>query len=939
MVENKVLQVEADQARELELLRLVNSVSFDFTFLYDCSANTASVTRYVDGSHTEPDLICGFSEYLLSKVHPDDLPILEKELKKASMAVQTIGFEVRLKESAGRRYRWHAVKMGLSRMHEGVVYAGSSSYIDSRKNKENELTIKARQDPLTGLLNKVVTTELVCDYIKKHPDEEGALIVFDIDNFKHYNDSLGHLFGDEIIKECAACIRRVFSKDSYVGRIGGDEFLAYVRNLDDVSSIVHRMGKLRDMFADITLGQRSGIKVTCSVGISLYPDMGSDYDTLFNAADMALYSIKKNGRNSYAFYTEELYDENALKEGFNQVPDGPFESKEPDTLTSFAFHLLNESENVSSALNLLLYRIRNEYDLEAIHISELDTKNMRTTCTYENRKEGRPSVLGRRIDFSHKALKKRQDEIIRNGGFLIYDFQDPKCEDPGNGINTWRGAGSMLHISMRLFSKDRGCVDLVSSMGRKTWTPEKIEEILSVCNLITVCMYYSGRIKKAELEVSKFTDFDPLTGLMKEDFFIETATRVISSKGSTSKLAVVYCDISNFKYINEAYGYVTGDRILGEVAEYVSNKIPGVVCSGRFYSDNILCIVEFDRQMPDDELVSCVEAMNEKMSDALSNKFLINNISVRTGVYIIPNSEADTLQSISNANMARKIAKAGKGTKCVVFNQEMFEKRKRQIRYIQQLDEAIEKEEFYIVMQPKVSGTENHLVGAEALVRWKMSDGTEVYPDEFVPAFEKDGSIVKLDFYVYEKVMAYIRERLDAGKRVLPISMNVSRAHIFTNDFVEKFKALIDKYQIPTQFLELELTESIYLENLSTFNEMIEELRILGIRISMDDFGSGYSSLNALNDLKIDLLKIDKIFMKDDMLKESDKTIIRFIIDMAKNLSMKVLCEGVETTEQRKFLNEAGCDLHQGYLYSKPVVISAFDAFVDNEDLLFARVG
>lgn len=922
---------------ELSALRLINSVNFDFTFRLDCGTNTASITRYVDGNISQPEFVDNFSDFLVSKVHPDDLTVFEKEYRKMNQAVSNIGFEIRLKESAGRRYRWHAVKMCLESSGDNISYVGSSTYIDSRKNKESELTIKARQDPLTGLLNKVVTQENIDTFVKKNPNTEGALIVFDIDNFKNYNDCMGHLFGDEVIKEVATRIRRIFSKDSFVGRIGGDEFLVYVKDMVDVSNIVQRMGQLRDAVADITLGQRSHFKITLSVGISLFPDMGSDFDELFKSADMALYSIKSNGKNSYAFYTDELYNEDVIREGEQRLERATVEMKEPDTLTDFAFHLLNESENVSSAVNLLLYRIQSDYDLEAIQLHELDSKNMRTEVTYEICKEGRQPYLGKRFDFSFKAYKKHEE--MSKEGFIVYDFTGEERPSPGNGIEAWSNIGSMLHIPMRLFSKMRGCVDLISAQGPATWSPKKVSEIVSVTNLLTVCLYYSGRVQRAEKEVSRFADYDSLTGLMKEDHFIDAATKIVASKAETSTLAVVYCDISNFKYINEAYGYMVGDRILSDMADYVSNKVKGVLCAGRFYSDNILFIKEFPNGTSTERLTHQIEEINENLSDYLSKKFRINNVSVRTGIYVIPDSSTDVLLSVSNANMARKLAKSNKGARCVVFDQAMFEKRKRQIKYIQALDEAIKNEEFYIVMQPKVSGTSNRLVGAEALVRWKMADGTEVYPDDFIPAFEKDGSIVKLDFYVYEKVMAYIRERLDSGKKVLPISMNVSRAHLLTSDFTKKFIALVDKYQIPTQFLELELTESIYLENLNTFNAMIEELRILGIRVSMDDFGSGYSSLNALNDLRIDLLKIDKVFMKDDMLKESDKTIIRFIIDMAKNLSMKVMAEGVETDSQRRFLNEAGCELQQGYLYSRPVAIPVFNEYIDNEDILFAKVG
>lgn len=927
--------------QEFEVLRMISSVNFDYTFRFDCVKNTASVTRYVSGNVSEPELYDDFTAFVMSKVHPDDVTLIEKEFKKMNQAAANVGFEIRLKESGGRRYRWHSVRLCLDKNGNGLVYVGSSTIIDSRKNKESELTIKARQDLLTGLLNKVTTQESVSAYLKKNQDATGAMIVFDIDNFKNYNDCMGHLFGDEVIKEVATKIRRIFSKDSFVGRIGGDEFLVFVKDMADVAFLVQRMGQLRDAVADITLGQRSRFRISLSIGISLFPDMGRDFESLFQAADMALYSVKNNGKNSYAFYTDELYNEDVIKQGERRLEKATVEDKAPESLTNFAFQLLNESENVSSAVNLLLYRIQNDYDLEAIHLHELDSKNIRTEVTYEICKDGNPSFLGRRFEFSYKALKKYEEAEADAGGYIIYDFTGEDKPIPGNGVENWGGVGSMLHIGMRLFSKKRGCIDLISRHPARVWTKNKVAEIMSVANLLTVCLYYSGKVQKAEREVLRHADFDSLTGLMKEDHFIEVATRIVSTRGNSSKLALIYCDISNFKYINEAYGYMVGDRLLSDFADYISNKIKGVLCAGRFYSDNILCIHEFPKNTTDERLTRQVEIINENLSSFLSNKFKINNIAVRTGIYIIPDEKADVLQSISNANMARKIAKGNKnalGARCVVFDQGMFEKRKRQIKYIQALDEGIKNNEFYIVMQPKVSGTENKLVGAEALVRWRMADGMEVYPSEFVPAFEKDGSIVKLDFFVYEKVMAYIRERLDEGKKVLPISMNVSRAHLLFDNFVERFVALIEKYDIPTQYIELELTESVYLEDLSTFNEMINELRLLGIKISMDDFGSGYSSLNALNDLKIDLLKIDRIFMKDDCLKESDKTIIRFIIDMAKNLSMKVMCEGVETDSQRRFLNEAGCNLHQGYLYSKPVEIKIYDEYIENEEILFAKV-
>lgn len=925
--------------QENELLWMINSISFDYTFAYDVINDTARLIKFVDGKVGEERGIENFKEFLFSKVHPDDELTLAREINKASKFEENIRFEVRLKESAGRRYRWHSVRMRLEESTDETIYVGSTNFIDSRKNKESALTIKARQDSLTGLLNKAATYETVSYFLKNNPEQEGAMIALDIDNFKNYNDCLGHLFGDEVIKEVANRLRRVFNCNAIVGRIGGDEFLVYLKKVKDVSELISKMGSLHDTLAEITLGQRTRLHVTCSVGISLFPDMGSTYEELFKAADMALYSIKKGGKSNYAIYTDDLYDESILEENAVEYDEEMIKRVENMSLSDFAYHLLNESADVGSALNLLLYKLQTELNVDAVYVNELDRERLTTEVTYESRKNEYPSRLGTVIEFSHKAWKMAYEKHLAGGGFYIYDLKNFSSEKPGNGMEVVDGANSMLSVNMRLFSQDCGVIDFVSRYGVQFWTPKKCNELVSITNLITVCTYYSRKVRRADAELSRFTECDSLTGLMKEDHFVETATSVIREKGSSSRLAVIYSDISNFKYINEAYGYITGDKILADMAEYITKYINGVVCAGRFYSDNILRIDEFPKDTTDARITEITSDINAMLSQYLSKKYDINNLTVRSGVYIIPNDETDALQSVSNANMARKLAKNDPQAKCVIFDQKMFEKRKRQIKYIQELDSAMENNEIFICLQPKVSGKTNRLVGAEALVRWKKPNGEEIFPDEFVPAFEKDGSIIKLDFYVYEKVMAYIRERLDSGKRVLPISMNVSGAHLQTADFVERFRELIDKYQIPTQYLELELTESIYLENIGYFNEMLERLRNMGIRISMDDFGSGYSSLNALNDLRIDLLKIDRTFMRDETLKKSDKTIIKFIIDLAKDLSMQVLCEGVETNDQRDFLNEAGCDLHQGYLYSKPVEISSFNDYIDNEGMLFEKIG
>jgi EAL domain-containing protein (putative c-di-GMP-specific phosphodiesterase class I) len=215
------------------------------------------------------------------------------------------------------------------------------------------------------------------------------------------------------------------------------------------------------------------------------------------------------------------------------------------------------------------------------------------------------------------------------------------------------------------------------------------------------------------------------------------------------------------------------------------------------------------------------------------------------------------------------------------------------------------------------------IVGAEALIRWKKPDGSFVYPDEFIPAFESNGCIRKTDYFVYESVFKYLKDRLDKGLYCVPISMNVSRIHLFNDDFVSFVDGLLKKYEVPAELIEFELTESICLEGLPSVSFTMQWLRQKNIRISIDDFGSGYSSLEILTRLPINVLKLDKVFMKD-FLNDNEKIVIASIVEMARLLGLEVICEGVEEDKQRIFLIEAACEMLQGYVFSKPVPMEEF---------------
>ena len=312
----------------------------------------------------------------------------------------------------------------------------------------------------------------------------------------------------------------------------------------------------------------------------------------------------------------------------------------------------------------------------------------------------------------------------------------------------------------------------------------------------------------------------------------------------------------------------------------------------------------------------------------IKDEYLDSNLVIDIGIcpFITNGNPIPIKNIISNANMARKEAKQPDKPRCIIYNESMGEHLRQEITYANDMEHAFKNREFVVYMQPKVNIKTNAIDGAEALIRWKKEDGTIIYPNDFIPVFEKNKTITLLDYFVYTEVCKYLSNRLKTGLPVVRISVNVSRVHLYSiKQMVAYIKGLIAKYKIPPALLEFELTETVFTEKVGDTIQLMTELRKLGVKVSMDDFGSGYSSLNVLTKLPIDVLKLDKEFLKDFESDSEEKIIIPSIIDMARKLDLSVVCEGVETNEQVQFLREVGCDYAQGFYYSKPVPIARFD--------------
>lgn len=306
-------------------------------------------------------------------------------------------------------------------------------------------------------------------------------------------------------------------------------------------------------------------------------------------------------------------------------------------------------------------------------------------------------------------------------------------------------------------------------------------------------------------------------------------------------------------------------------------------------------------------------------------------VSLRTGIYYDIHQEENPDRIISHANTARRIAKEDPLGICV-YSGKIEEGELRKADVLHSFRGALEKEEFKIYFQPKVSGTDESIRSAEVLVRWQREDGQTWTPDRFLPVLEETGKIETLDFYVYEMAFQWLEAQKEKGEPQIYLSLNVSPAHFrdvagFTRQLLE----LIGKYQIDSRYLIFEITESAYIHNIDAVNRMIATLHGEQIRISMDDFGSGYSSLNTLKDITFDEVKIDKRFLGDS-LTENGRIVLQEIFHLLKRTRKTIVCEGVETRGVADFLIQEGCDELQGYYYYRPMDQESFETVMKEQD-------
>ncbi len=381
--------------------------------------------------------------------------------------------------------------------------------------------------------------------------------------------------------------------------------------------------------------------------------------------------------------------------------------------------------------------------------------------------------------------------------------------------------------------------------------------------------------------------------------------------------------MDNLDFLNELYGFSIGDKIIQATAKALHAIInKQTECYGHIYGDRFILL--FECKSFDDIKSKRVEF--DKVYFPLIETLIDHKVKIVSGAYLIEKQETDIQIILEKVSFAHRTARQNKLPDGGMQRYDTALKRARDLEQEieNKMERALQKKEFRMYLQPKYYLNNEKIAGAEALARWWVDEANIIPPGEFVPVFEKNGFVVKLDMYMFEEACIFMRNMLNQGKNPVVISVNFSRLHLLNINFVDDLCEIADKYQIPHHLLEIELTESAMLDNQDTLMSVLNGLHKKGFTLSMDDFGSGYSSLGLLKDIPINVVKIDRSFFENAEDVERERVVISSVMEMAKRLAIHTVAEGVETKADIDMLKEIGCDIVQGFYYAKPMPFEEF---------------
>lgn len=911
-------KARAQAQQEKDRLAVIVSLTADLIFEYDIKTDTMYYFNQKEGIANLCPVVEHYTQEILhgNLISSDDRRELLDFCTQLQEGKSKIRAELRKRYGDGK-YHWIAVKgKGIcNEKGEPVKVVGKTIIIDERKEREEALRKLSERDSMTGLYNASTVRELIEKKLAEVQEKEKRyLVVIDVDDFKHINDTMGHLFGDAVIVTFADALNRAFP-DGITGRIGGDEFLLYVEKLH-FEEIIRKMNLLNAQLKKAYSGEQEQVVVSSSAGIACIKE-GLSYDELIRRADSALYYVKQSQKGATRLYEEFMHT----------VGEALLDNKKPitaytrevliqndDDLVLFALEMFEKVPDIKSVIRAVSDRICRYYGIRDI-LYFRPAEDGKVHLSYHWGEQDSVQFMPR-----ERPMNEPEWQILlhqhNQEGISVLRQCDLVTESDNHAI-------SMISIKLQE-NRAQGYMMFTDWKNDRDWVKEK-NGLKRLSYILFRRLRQIEMVQKELEETNYIISHDSKTDLLNYTSFLMNAERYVK-ENPRKQFYLLYSDFSNFQYLNETYGYAAGDNMLKAFGTHLKEKCRHGILFARVTADHFISMHE---NVSMEELREEYTKICKEFCDKINKTYELCKIVLVSGICEVDRKQDIFAVNIDNANLARKAVKNKTQTLCIPYTEHMRLQSQIQMEISANMESSLEKGEFIAFLQPKVELATGRLAGAEALVRWKKADGSMMCPDQFIPVFEKNGFITKIDFEMLRQVLALQKETMDKNGRRLRISVNFSRQHQENPHLVAQIQEMLDEYQVPGKYLEAEITESVFLYDLEPLNENIQRLQTKGISVSIDDFGSGYSSLNVLSKVQADIIKLDRQFLLDLESGETEKAeeFLKKLIDMIKQLGFRVIAEGVETESQVTLLKAVGCEYAQGYYYAKPMSIEEFAEF------------
>ncbi len=449
--------------------------------------------------------------------------------------------------------------------------------------------------------------------------------------------------------------------------------------------------------------------------------------------------------------------------------------------------------------------------------------------------------------------------------------------------------------------------------------------VLALVAAVIILFVFFSHIRRRDSEVDKLTG-----GKSKSRFFEDCENSLKKLPAEKWEMAVI--DIDRFKLINDRFGYEEGDRILSRFHNTIADCLRPGEDVARISEDNFAILLEKAANNELEDRLKSIFSEFERRNSLFGKYPMTFSAGVcRLGDCKDENGKVDIAVAVDRCKLAKKTVKNLHSSQVAFYDGKIRDASIREKDIENAMPRALEHGEFLCYLQPKYDTERGRVCGAEALIRWDSKEFGFMLPGSFIPIAEKNGFVVELDFFILEEVCKLMRKWLDCGLTPIVISVNQSRLHINADNYIWRLREIVDKYEIPYGYIELEVTESVFTDDTELMLKVLHKLHELGFKLSIDDFGTGYSSLNILKDIPADVLKIDREFFNGTVNSSRGRAVISSVVDLAKNLDMNVISEGIETKDQIEFLRKIHCGMVQGFYFAKPMSITEFEEHWEND--------